>query len=488
MWRPVGLVKVINILKKSNKYIVYYDPDIDGLVSGSLAQRFLLAGGYTSKRYINQNRGHGFKMSDAEIESIKGYTLIAVDFSMGQEDFEKLTAKGVNVICIDHHHVDDVGKPLYVRHKNGCEAILINNQYSFEPAEWRFLSGAGAVYFTFGLIYEPFLLDAEIQALVGLTLLTDVREIENDRAKFFLDKTYDRDLDSELIKYFIAMARPQVDYGFGEQVFDRNFIDYVFSPKVNALLRFNKTDWALALINGDLPLDYNERLTAFRDSQKTIVAEIVEKSMDLYELDNLVIRYIYGSAFYYGDYDVSNFIGVACSKIRETTGKTTVVLVLNDDNTIRRGSLRGNFDIVDYLGIFRSEGVICAGHKGAFGIISMSGGEDFNRISDLIGEGEREILLTQYQDRIVNVNNLSLFLLNDQSRLMANKNNYLRDSKRHYIKYTGCDVRRYQIGKMWEYNIDGIKVKCFDEELNLENGLLLPLEERGYIQFYLRRQ
>lgn len=491
MYKPKGVVIAFRILGKSSKFLVYYDPDIDGLVSGSIAQRFLREGGFNSEYYINQNRGHGFKISDEDIDKLKGYTIIAVDFSMGQEEFEKLTSRGINVICIDHHHVNDKGSPLYVKHENGCEAILINNQYSFEPEEWRFLSGAGMVFYALGSIYPPMLEDDELKALVGLTLLSDIREIENDNAKYFLDYTFDTNLDSNLIKYFLDITKPEKDYGFGEVVFDRNFIDYVFSPKLNALLRFNKTVEAVMLINGALDLEYSKYLQDFRDMQKKIIDGIIDGCSDLLELDNLNLKYIYGDAFYYGDYDVSNFIGVACSKIREFTGKTTVVIVLNRDNTIRRGSLRGNFDNVDYLGIFRGEHVVCAGHKGAFGIISMNGDEDFKLISDTIGICEQEAFTNQYEGRIKNVNNLKLFVDTMGGvvcRDMAHKNNYLRDSKRIYIKYTGENVKRYQKGKMWEYDIDGIKVKCFDEELNLENGLILPLEERGYIQFYLRRE
>jgi single-stranded-DNA-specific exonuclease len=331
----------------------------------------------------------------------------------------------------------------------------------------------------------------ENKALVGLTLLSDVREIENDNAKYFLDYTYDVNLDSPLINYYIEITKADKDFGFGVEVFDRNYIDYVFSPKVNALLRFNRNEEAVRLINGSLELDFRVYLQDFRDMQKKIVDTIVYNSHDLMELKNLNIRYVYNSQFEDANFNVSNFIGVACSKIRELTGITTVVLVFNDDNTIKRGSLRGNFDTVDYLGIFRGEHIACAGHKGAFGITDMSGGEDFKLIDEAIGIAEREAFENQYIGRIQEVNNLKLFVDNRNGiycRQIAHKNNYLRDAKRLYLKYTGLGATRYKKGKMFEFDIDGIKVKCFDEDLNLSNGLLLPLEERGYIQFYLRRQ
>jgi hypothetical protein len=35
--------------------------------------------------------------------------------------------------------------------------------------------------------------------------------------------------------------------------------------------------------------------------------------------------------------------------------------------------------------------------------------------------------------------------------------------------------------------VDGIPILSFDGGLNIENGLILPLKERGYIKFYLRK-
>lgn len=491
-YRPKGAGVVSKILRKcamqDKKFVVYYDPDIDGLVSGAIAQFFLKSLGIPSTYYINPNRGHGFKMPKEMIEKLKGCVVVAVDFSMSKEELEILTNLGVDVVCIDHHHLgNDVDNLIYIKNENGCEAVLINNQYVFEPSEWRFLSGAGMVLYTLGCINPSMLENEELMALVGLTLLSDVREIESELAEDILKVTFDRELNSPLIDYYLDITKPKNDYGFGQRVFDRNYIDYVFSPQVNALLRFNRNEDAVNLINGTLPLAFNEVLQRYRMAQQVKRDAIIEKCKDFKELEHINIKYVFFDEFP-KDVDISNFIGIACSKMREMTGKTTVIIVFNIDGTIKRGSLRGNFDTVPYLDIFTQHGVKCGGHQGAFGIIEMSNDTDLDSISNIIGEYEKMEKHHQYDNRITNIGNLSIFLMNQACRKMAVKNNFLRDSKRLYIKYTGDNYKRYQKGKMWEYEIDGIKVKCFDEDLSLENGLLLPLEERGYIEFYLRRE
>ena len=72
-YKPKGTEKAINILQKAintpnKKFLVYYDPDIDGLVAGYLAEELLkLLGKDVEVEYIiNENRTHGFLIEDLE--------------------------------------------------------------------------------------------------------------------------------------------------------------------------------------------------------------------------------------------------------------------------------------------------------------------------------------------------------------------------------------------------------------------------------------
>lgn len=481
LYRPRGIKEASEILSLSSNFLAYYDPDIDGLIAGYLTQRFLRLFGIDSAYYINSDRAHGFKMGESQLHNLKGYTVIAVDFSMSREQLVYLTDLGINVINIDHHNIEEKELVHVISEKTGCRGVIINNQYCFEPAEYRFLSGAGVVYYVMGAFYPEFC-KADEKALVGMSLLSDIRPIENVVAKDFLDYTYNT--KSPLLEYLVAVTKNASDFGFGIQTLDRNYIDYTFSPKINALFRLNKGDEAVNIINGCYPLENG--LNVYKNIQVTSIETII-KNLQGEELPNLVSKFVTADLKVFQDFNASNFIGVACSRIKNF-GKTSFLFVREGDMVLR-GSVRGLCDDVDYLTLFRKHGFTGEGHKNAFGVMNTDISKiNLDALDTEICELEKNSKKTTYDGRVIEVTNLSMYLKGKNLEI-AELNNYVRDAKRTYLKYVGSGAKRYPKGKMWEYTIDGVTVKCFDEDLNLENGLILPLLERNsYVQFYLRKQ
>ena len=119
----------------------------------------------------------------------------------------------------------------------------------------------------------------ENRALVGLTLLSDVCDIENKNAKLYLDALYSHKYDG-YIKYLIQGVSDEDNYKFGVPRFDRNFVDFKFSPVVNSNLRFNKGEEVVRffLRQGELDKSCQQR-------QKTLVNEILSKA-DVVELSH----------------------------------------------------------------------------------------------------------------------------------------------------------------------------------------------------------
>jgi single-stranded DNA-specific DHH superfamily exonuclease len=480
MYVPRGVDKACGILAKSTSFLDYYDPDIDGAISGDLIRRFLQAFRKPYQYYINDNRTHGFRMTDAQIDHLKGITLILVDAGMTRQEVIRLTSAGVNVINIDHHHLNE-DELVYVKDDiTGCEGVIINNQYPFEPEEYRFLSGAGVVYYVLNAISPGFCAGDE-KALVGLSLLSDIRPIESPIAQDFLHTTYTH--KSPLMEYLIHVAKNDSDFGFGVQTFDRNFIDYTFSPKVNALFRLNKGYDAIALFEGKF--DYGSGLAVYRKIQNALADTIIE-NLQGHELSNLVFKYVPSNIPMPYTYEVTNFIGLACSKVKNF-GKTSMLFVKEGDS-IKRGSVRGLCDDVDYLDVFRKHGFRAEGHKNAFGVISVDFAKvDLEAMNAEIARLEHGYEERKYEGRIFEVNNLAFFL-KSKNQQFADHNNYVRDPHRVFLRYTGSNVERYQKGRAVEFTVDGIKVMSFDQDLSLENALVLPVRERGnYVQFYLKR-
>lgn len=482
LYTPVGAKEVSDILAVSSKFIVYYDPDIDGIISGYLMQRFLSFFGHSSSYYINENREHGFKMPKTLVDNLKGQTVICVDFAVTQQELEWLTDEGVNVIVIDHHNITSESLVALTSVKTGCRGVIVNNQYSFEPAEYRFLSGAGVVYYLLKVLCSDFCQEDE-KSLVGISLLTDARPIEGDIAREFLLSVYNN--ESTMMSYLLAVTKPDRDYGFGVQrALDRNYLDYTFAPKINSLLRLNRGDAAVQIINGTYPL-VND-LETLRRVQSSVVDAILA-NLQGHELGNLVVKYVLSDINTSVEVNISNFIGVACSRVKN--GGKTSFLFVRDGIRLVRGSVRGLHDGVDYLGIFRSFGLKCEGHKAAFGVLTADILDlDIVGLDEAIEQAERGIKAVSYEGRILDVSNLGLFL-QGKNKQIAVYNTLVRDAVRVYVRYTGSNVKRVQKGRMWEFIIDGVTIKCFDEDLSLDNALILPLYERNsYTQFYLRKK
>lgn len=476
---PRGVREASNILSKSDKILLYADPDIDGVTAYQLVRKVLITYNKSFQIYINENRQHGFKMTHEQVEQLMGYTVILVDAGMTREELVYLTKNGVNIINIDHHHLPYDELVHVIDPITQCEGVIINNQYPFEPEDMRFLSGAGVVYYTFKAMFPEVYTYDEV-ALVGLSLLSDIRVLDSPLAKRFLQVTYNH--QSEYIDYLINLAKPERDYGFGKILFDRNFIDFTFSPKINALFRLNKGYDAIRIFEGSY-INQGD-LDVYRGIQKAITSVILE-NLQGEELSNLTFKYVDSNLPLPYDYDITNFIGLACSQV-SNGGKTTVLFV-REDGKVKRGSLRGISDDVDYLSILRRHGFKADGHPNAFGIIEVDlANIDLEALNREIAYHEQGYEQRKYEGRLLPVENLSFFL-SSKADGVADHNNYTRDNQRIFVRYTGKNISRMDFGKVTKFQVDGVEVLCFDPNLTIETGLILPVKERGkYIKFYLQ--
>lgn len=481
-----GLAEARDIIINGTNFLVYFDPDTDGLIAGYFPCRLLNALNRGYSYFVNSNREHGFTLPK---DKLKGLTIIAVDFSLkNYEELVEIVDSGANIICIDHHEINS--DHLWVYSNGSNKGVVINNQYPFESKDWRFLSGAGVVWRVFSALFRDMALPdgstysfdcEEVRALVGITLLSDVRAIECIKARKILDITYKS--DSDMIFYLLKQTGGDVVYGFGAPAMDRNTVDFMFSPKINALFRLNRGYDAIRLVLGQLPapLDF----ASIKAEQTDVIQRLLD-TLVVEERDNLLIAKVKVSdVALTGDYLLSNFIGVACSRLKK--GKTTLVMLLSSDGeTVLRGSVRGYNDYVDYLSLFRSAGIACGGHDTAFGLSScLSSRLDFDYLDKGIAILERA--KEKGETSIIEVNNLSSWFKFGKSRVLAKENTFCRDKYRGYLKYVGVDiVLKVERPSFFLYCIDGVDVKSFSPDLTPENGLILPILERGYITLYLK--
>ena len=458
-----------------NDVIVYFDPDVDGVIAGLLVCRYLMSLGKRFKWYINSNRAHGL---DSRFLAIKNKNIIAVDFIITDDEIKRMISNGNTVISMDHHENGDK----FIYHVgSGWDnyGVVINNQYPFEDEDGRYLSGAGVVFETLCYLDKSFD-TVENRSLVGITLLSDIRDIENSLARGYLYDLYNHKCKG-FIGYLIDGTMGERDYGFGVPRLDRNYIDYKFSPAVNACLRFNQEDMVVNFFLGigDLDLSY-------RDKQKELVSNIVDS---IKIVDFPKVRVCYFSEDDFPEYvDVlSNFVGLAASRMLDGCRSVICYMIGTGDDgkrMVKRASFRGHINGLDYLNPLSKyiEGV---GHKPAFGIKNLLPSKElFKRVNRVCDEVEDK---SDHSRSIIESNNLSFFVKNKGDRI-GTDNMYCLVGNRVYIKYTGNNIKRKRSGANFEeYSVDGYSVMCFDRSLSFDTAYILPIMERGFLCMYLEK-
>ena len=452
-----------NAIKQEKKIMLIGDPDVDGLMSLKMMCDYMDYLGLSYTYYVNDNRVHGFTLDSS---LLSGYLVICADFSIDRKTLKTIVDNGVDVISTDHHEVEDT----FIEYDNGKnKGVVLNNQYPFEPEEERYNSGAGVVYNLFK-IFNPEFKSEERDAIVGITLRSD--------------------------------------YGFGVPKMDRTFVDFTFSPTINAMLRFNKTQIAIDLILGKGIVSY----TDYRLLQTELVRKL-KQDVDVLDLGTCYILAIDAKLY---QEDVTNFIGLLCSQYTDNQ-KSALAFVYNGGK-ILRASFRGRFDDVDYRGGFQELGINAQGHKGAFGIKSFYPNADtWKKVAEMVGVLEKDHKDTR---TVIESNNLSVTLLNKGSNF-AYDNCFVRDMYRTYIRYTGKNAKEVRttyrmvefsmddyanrrkpdrvkgqvsykfeldkdgnkMVKYREFSIDGKTVKSFG--LGVSDGLIMPILEKGYLNLYL---
>ena len=507
----IGLDKAKKIIDENihkRPVLLYGDPDVDGLISLLFLTQLCEMKGVKYSYYVNNHRFHGFTQDPL---ALSGYLVISADFAITQEFMQSLVDNDVMIASFDHHEVQS--ELINVKSSTGAEGIVINNQYPFEPEENQYNSGAGVVYEAFCEMYPEFKSD-EREALVGLTLLSDVRPIENNaNARKYLKKLYTSDTTKGYIGYLVSSTKDN-DYGFGVPKLDRNYVDFTLSPRINSMLRFDRTSEAIDFIFGKGIQSEN-----FKDKQKSFVDVMLMRGKYL-RLNNIhIIAFDAHDFTDYRDADITNFIGLCCSRHKDNNGNVSTLAFSMENGRVTRASFRGKYSDIPYRHSFKQIGIDAQGHNSAFGIQSFNPTvETWQSLDDVISDLE---YMHKPTETIIEIPNLSSFALQKGLRV-AQENCYVRDIYRTYIKYTGVNAKivretykyepfsdeDYMNGKKpdkvvkneyykyvldvygnpvpsyIEYLIDGKTVKSFG--VNVYEGIILPIMDKGYIAFYVR--
>lgn len=451
--------------------LVYLDPDVDGLIAGKLWVDYLKSRGIPYETYMNDFRQHGFLVPS---ERFEGRTILSGDFSVSFNTLHRLSAqKGTRWLHTDHHNSTEAG--YFVSSDNSV--VSLNPQYGTHSlsAFLDFQSGAGVVWQVLSY-YDPEQFDTSFyHALVGITLLSDIRPLP-PQSRPFLSALYSAPYEGYL-RYLIDttyLASP--DYGFGTPEWNRHFVDYKFSPLVNATLRLNRGETAIRLILQEIDHSDVQFLKVSLSRQKDFVKASSSFSVTasqpggtllLFDQDDCPVEYLPV---------LPASLGYLASRVQNSS---STLAIYHRKGIVFRASFRGQYDDVDYRSILQEyTGVPCEGHSIAFGVkVDQITPEFLSNFRKFLNDPR---LKPKDSDnlKVVSTDNL----LSEDPLSVAKENQFLINRDKTYIHYTGGHSLVRETDKFQRYVCNGAVVLSFNGK-NPTETLLAPVYDRGTVTF-----
>ena len=466
--------KVMYAVVNGYKICVMADVDTDGICSGAIMYRYLMDLGADVYVVINDGKRHGLIDTDLSRFDEADFIIIVDSLDEDTSQYERLNAKGKNVIILDHHTVNpNIPYEKY--------ATLVTSQTGY-PNE--FLSGAGVTWKFCKYIDDQNGLDFADQYvdLAGIGIVADMmdmREMEN------------RYIVSQALKHLHNPACKKI---IGSFEFNSRGIGFSIAPLINAANRMNKNDDALYAFITDENKEILEHIRVLRwckEEQNKKVEEIMKQIQPQIDAQ---IEDKFFAVFTQSGASLSGLIATAISAKYQ---KPTIVLRKQEDeegDMYYKGSIRASD--IDFAGIINDTGLALAiGHPQSAGITIYSGDYD-SFIDKLISSLDKtEVVRYKEADVEITIDQLSSDFIDKIHAL-----DLISGKGFPAVTFLVQDIDTYEVGQMSNFKHldldlgDGVEViewntKADFEELSDKAIMNEPLSVIGTLEAgFLRRK
>lgn len=380
-----GIALLNKHIARDNQIFLVVDSDVDGYSSATIIYSFIkdIAPDIDIQYYIHQEKEHGVVVSEVPF----GTALVIVpDAGSNQTvELQDLEERGVDVLVIDHHLVDDTYQSSGV--------VVINNQISPDFSN-KSLSGAGMVYKFIQAYSQEYKIGNpnNYTDLAMLGILSDMMLITELDNNFIIKKG----LENVQNKMFKALLNKQ-SYSVSSTE-KPNIIDIVFyvTPIINGTIRMGSMQEKSQLFEAFIDNNSNELISRewrgefieetiydrvaresynIKEKQNRITLKTMERICDVIERDDLAKNQV---IVYKTDKKDINDVpksltGLVAMKILQKYNRPTLILRPVQDNGVwhYRGSGRGKKadGFLSFKDFLNESGIIeyAQGHDMAFG-------------------------------------------------------------------------------------------------------------------------
>ena len=350
--------RIQEAIERGEQITIYGDYDADGITSTAVMYETLQAVGAKVNYYIPNRFKDGYGPNAAAYQRLidQGTQLfVTVDNGVsGKDVIDPVMAQGVDVVITDHHELpEDLPNAV----------ATVHPQYPGSDYPFAGLSGVGVVFKVAWALTDEF--PAELLDLVAIGEIADVVSVaDENRALITMGL---QELRQGLRPGLHALVEAA---GLNESHLTDQDIGFGIAPRLNALGRVADASLGVQLLT-TLDEEEGQRLAAQVEAANQQRRQLVDQVMvaastqaRAAENKDQPVLVLLGHDWHQG------ILGIVASRIREQTGKPTIVASTTGDGQVAKASGRSDdrFNLFTALDAHRDLMTAFGGHPAACGL------------------------------------------------------------------------------------------------------------------------
>lgn len=251
---------IIDAIDNNETFMIYFDNDLDGTTSGSIAYRYLK--NYTDNvyTYIADGKVHG--LDGLPLDVLGGVDVLWIVDSINDNVklYQDILDQHTKIVVTDHHKIP---QSLI---DNDIDIHLVSSANDYPNPD---LTGAGVTWRLCNVIDYLTLNDysEELYDLCCAGIIGDMGSLESKENRYLCHKGLS------------TLRNPAIKKLIGSYFFDAQSVQFSVAPAVNSLVRLNNNEAAMRIFMTDDEYEIDELIQSTKDSkaeQNSMVDDIIE--------------------------------------------------------------------------------------------------------------------------------------------------------------------------------------------------------------------
>ena len=251
---------IIDAIDNDETFMIYFDSDLDGATSGSIAYRYLK--NYTDNVYTYIAKGKQHGLEGLPIDALDGVDVLWIVDSINKQPelYQAILDQNTKIIITDHHKI-----PQSLIDSN-LDIHLVSSANGYPNPD---LTGAGVTWRLCNVIDYLTLNDysEELYDLCCAGIIGDMGSLESKENRYLCHKG------------LTTLRNPAIKKLIGSYFFDASSVQFSVAPAVNSLVRLNNNDVAMRMFMTDDEDEIDELVKSTKDSkaeQNSMVDDIID--------------------------------------------------------------------------------------------------------------------------------------------------------------------------------------------------------------------